>query len=41
MEWEEVFVNHIFGEGLISKIYKEPIQLNSKKKDHKKPKPQF
>ena len=31
MEWEEMLVNHIFDKGLISKINKELILLNSKK----------
>ena len=31
-EWEKIFVNDIFKKRLISKIYKEQIQLNIKKK---------
>ena len=34
-EWEKIFSNHISDKRLISKIYKELIQFNSKNKTKK------
>ena len=31
MEWEKIFTNDITDKGLTSKIYKEPLKLNTQK----------
>ena len=31
-EWEKIFANEVTGKGLISKIYKQLVQLYAKKK---------
>ena len=40
MEWETIFVNHISNMELISKIFKELIQLNSKRHNNNNKNPQ-
>ena len=32
MEWEKIFVNDVTDKGLISKIYKQLLQFNNKRK---------
>ena len=32
-EWEKIFASHLWDKELIPKTYKEPIQLNSKKRE--------
>ena len=31
MEWEKIFANDVSDKGLVSKIYKEPTKLNTRK----------
>ena len=34
LEWEKIFANYIYGEKLIFKIYKKPLQLNNTKQNN-------
>ena len=37
-DWEKIFANDVTDKRLVSKIYKQPIQLNEKKKKDNRPK---